>query len=675
MFEEIFDKYELKNHHELITEVLPRGYNVNSSLVDIDDVKKYPDKTQVTLFGYVNGYTSKPMNGRKALTRVSCKLFRDGKSVNCFWITATMKSKGMMFGLEKQTENNQLVQVTGKISSFVGSGNLRVVSIEQPKFVAMDGNSAQAADPTAFIVPEAMYKLKADMTVFKLKNGFREVIKNFDKYSNENEDEFLPLELEKELELQPLQKSLEFMHGFKPIPRAKFQDFMNYPGFIKRVSAERVWSIIQSAHYASNEYKKEGMPKITDIDTASLKALSGMLPFELTKDQRSTIWNLLQVFVETCGSRSLVFGDVGSGKTMVAMFLAYILYKKGYQVVIMTPTSILSKQHAEEFQEFLGGDADVFLVHSKTKAREKTKINKHLKADKPAIVVGTTSVNSLEYTNVGAVFIDEEQKLGVHAKEKIAKKFNNEPHLVYMTATPIPRTLAASIYTNFHVFQIKTKPKNRLERLTSLMDATSPDKSELSMIAQRLENKEQALVIIPSIDSNELANVKGTIAKYSRFFQGRKIKAIHGRLDKKEVEEIIESYMNGDFEILVATTMVDSGFSNKMLSFVFIENADRFGIAQLHQIRGRCGRGELQGHCYLVPTAGKQMKEHTQARLSFVCKSEDGFKLSEFDLNSRGSGDLKGTVQSGTELNLIEWTKEIDAMKNYLEKHFEKKAS
>lgn len=144
------------------------------------------------------------------------------------------------------------------------------------------------------------------------------------------------------------------------------------------------------------------------------------------------------------------------------------------------------------------------------------------------------------------------------------------------------------------------------------------------------------------------------------------IKSINGRMDKKETEAIIEEYMQGKFELLIATVMVDSGFSNKNLSFVFIENSDRFGIAQLHQIRGRCGRGELQGHCYLVPTSFKSMKDLTRKRLNYVCESEDGFALSEFDLSLRGSGDLKGEVQSGTEMNLIEWIDEIEEMKKYI---------
>jgi len=667
MFEEIFEKYGLENQHEIITEITPKGYNINSLMVELDEIGKYPDKTQITVFGYIDKFESKAMNGRKSLTRISCKLYKDGKSTNCFWVVATATVRKVLFGLEKQAPEGNLIQVTGKVSSFEGSGGFRITSIEQPKLNALSEDTSSSQRTEGFIVPEAMYRLKQDITSFKLKNAFRVIIKDLDKYKEKYKLEFLPESLEKEMDLQPLKKSLEFMHGMKPIPIDKFEDFINYTGFNKRVSAERIWSIILSSFLDAKEQPSSKM-NITNEDIEILKKISELIPFELTEDQKKTIWNLLKVFSDTLGSRSLVFGDVGSGKTMVAMFLSYILYKKGYQVAIITPTSILTKQHYEEFVKFLG-EKDVFIVHSKTKAKEKEKLNNHLRKGLPAIVLGTTSANSLEFTNVGAVFIDEEQKMGVHAKEKIVKQFNNEPHLIFMTATPIPRTLAASIYTNFHVFQIRNKPKNRLPRITKILDIEESYKEEYQMILKRLQNKEQALVIIPSIDSNELANVTSTRKKYSNIFKGITIKSIHGRMDKKEVEEIIEDYMNGKFELLIATVMVDSGFSNKNLSFVFIENADRFGIAQLHQIRGRCGRGELQGHCYLVPTSFKKMKELTAKRLNYVSSSEDGFELSEFDLSLRGSGDLKGEEQSGTEMNLIEWVNEIEIMKNYIKEN------
>ncbi len=666
MFEEILEKYGLANHHEIITEIIPRGYNITSLMVELDEINKYPDKTLVTLFGYIDKFESKQMNGRKALTRISAKAYKDGKSVNLFWIVSTMSAKKVMWGLEKNCDGNNLIQITGKINSFDSGSGYKIYSIEQPQLNSLSADVSSNQRSEGFVIPEAMYRLKDDITVFKLKHAFRTLIKDLPKYIEKTPHLFLPLEIEKELGLQPLKQSLEYSHGMKPIPINKFEDFINYPGFNRRISAERIWSIILSSFLDAKEQKSSKM-MITNEDKELLKWLGTQIPFELTPDQKTTIWELLKVFSDTLGSRSLVFGDVGSGKTMVAMFLSYILYKKGYQVAIITPTSILTKQHYEEFVHFLG--KDVFLIHSKTKKREKDSINKHLSAGKPAIVLGTTSVNSLEFKNVGAVFIDEEQKMGVGAKEKLVKQFNNEPHLVYMTATPIPRTLAASIYTNFHVFQIRNKPKNRLPRITKILDSDVNYKDEYEMIRERMKKGEQGLVIIPSIDSNELASVSSTRKKYSKIFPDITIKAINGRMDKKDVETIIEEYMNGEFELLIATVMVDSGFSNKSLSFVFVENADRFGISQLHQIRGRCGRGVLQGHCYLVPTSFKSMKDLTRKRLSYIESSEDGFELSEFDLKLRGSGDLKGDVQSGTEMNLIEWVNEIDVMKKYIKEN------
>lgn len=667
MFEELFENYDLKNQHELITEITPKAYNVNSLTIELDEIGKYPDKTQITVFGFIDKFESKVMNGRKSLTRISCKVYKDGKSTTCFWIVATQTAKKVLFGLEKQSPENQLVQITGKVSSFEADGGFRIVSIEQPTLSSLSEDAVGSQRTEGFVVPEPMYRLKKDTTVFKIKNAFRTVIKNLDNYKVKYKNEFLPEELEKTLELRSLKESLEYVHGLRPIPVNKFESFLNYPGFIKRINAERIWSIILSSFLDAKEKKSSEM-SITQEDIDTLKKLTTLIPFDLTEDQKKTIWGLLNVFSHSLGSRSLVFGDVGSGKTMVAMFLSYIMYLKGYQVVIITPTSILTKQHYEEFTKFLG-NKDIFLVHSKTKQKEKSNINEHLKNGKPAIILGTTSANSLEYTNVGAVFIDEEQKMGVFAKEKIVKQFNNEPHLIFMTATPIPRTLAASIYTNFHVFQIRNKPKNRLPRITKILDNENIDLSEISMIENRLKKGEQALVIIPSIDSDELANVKSTTKKYRNLFKNITIKSINGRMDKKETEAIIEEYMEGKFELLIATVMVDSGFSNKNLSFVFIENADRFGIAQLHQIRGRCGRGELQGHCYLFPTSFKSMKDITKKRLSYICESEDGFTLSEFDLSLRGSGDLKGEVQSGTEMNLIEWINEIEEMKKYIKEN------
>lgn len=664
MIDILLENYELENEHEIITDITPKGYNASSLMVPLDKVVSYSDKTIVTLFGYIDKFETKAM-GRK-LTRISAKLYKDGSSVSLYWISSNQKAKKVLFSLEQQTPKETLMQVTGKISSFTLSRGIRIVQIEQPKLNAIGGDLEVGEQRTqGVIVPEPLYVLKKGTTVFQIKHAFKEIIKNLDKIKNKY---YLPEDLAKEMKLKPLDMSLKYIHGFIPIKVNKFEEFIQYPEFNKRLSLEKIWRIILESTLSVNE-KDIPSIKINNKDIDLLKEMSARLPFELTEDQKKTMWELLKVFSQKTGTKSLVFGDVGSGKTLVALFIAYVLKQKGYQVAILTPTSILSKQHFEEAIKYLK-DKNIYLIHSKTKAKEKTEINKVLNSGTPAIVIGTTSLNSLNFKNLKAIFIDEEQKMGVSAKEKLYKQFNEQPHMIYMTATPIPRTLAASIFTNFHVFQIKTKPKNRKERITQIFHFEKTKSTILFEVEERMKNGEQTLIIVPSIDSNDMVNVSGTVKKYKKYFPKAKIEFIHGRMKKEEVEDIIERYMNGNFDILVATVMVDSGFSNKKISHVFIENADRFGISQLHQIRGRCGRGEKQGYCYLVP--GKQnIKDLTKKRLQYVTESEDGFKLSEKDIELRGSGDLAGEKQSGMDLNFIDWVGEIEIMKEYIKENLD----
>ena len=658
MSKKIYKNYELSSTIDIITSIIPKGYNSTSITSEISEVKNRPDGMLVTVSGYIDGFEEKSVNEK--LSNIRAKLFNNGETLYLQWITSKQSVKKMIFALKKSAKKDTLLQVSGKVSSYK-SGVNRFVSLTSPKIEAIgSSNSNQSA--SVIIVPEPQYKLKKDTTYFDIKNAFKRIIKDI-RSEKIDTSLFLPKALEKEFKLQPLAKSLEFMHGMKPITVDKFNAFMEYDGFQRRIDAERIWKILLST---SKKIDSKDKPTINygRDEIGHIKEILNKLPFELTDDQKKSINNFLKLLGSESGTRSLIYGDVGSGKTLVALISMYVILKSGGQSALIAPTTILAKQHYEEAKE-LFGEENVEFLSTKTKLKEKKRIFSRIANGDALIIIGGTSINNAEFTNLKAVFIDEEQKVGVHAKEKLFLE-NEGSNLILMTATPIPRTLASAIFTNFNVFQIKAKPKNRKERITKIFKFDS--NAELSEIEKRMNNGQQTLIIVPSIDCDEMVNAVEVEKRYKKMFPSNEIRMINGKMDKDEVEKTISEYMDNKFPMLIATVMVDSGFSNKNIAHVFIEGADRFGISQLHQIRGRCGRGGLQGYCYLVPSPGK-INEATQKRLQSIVNSEDGFELSQKDIELRGSGDLDGVKQSGTDLNFIEWIDEIKVMKEYIEEN------
>ena len=652
LFSGILEKYGLEKLSDAVTEIVPKGYITDNVRLKISEVSKYPDKTNVTIYGYINSFVSKDF-GKKGLKRVSAKLFYNGESITLFWIINKSKERALIYSLSQTAAPDVFVQVSGKVSSFE-SGQKRVVMIASPKLSRAEVSTTSSSDPGKITV-EPMYVLRKKTTVHQIQNLFRHILNDFDNFSFR----FMPKELEKRIEAQDLKKSLLYLHGFKPIPLEKLESFLNYKGFFDRINLEKIWETIYSSHKNNTE---TNMPSImyTKEELLEMKNLISKIPFVLTEDQMLAVRGLIELFRKSTKTRSLVYGDVGSGKTVVAILVSAMMHLKGMQIAIIAPSSILAKQHYEEAKK-LFPDMNVFLVHSKTKISEKRKIQKHLLSGESAIVFGTTSVNSLEFKNLFCVFIDEEQKFGVAAKEKLYEKYGT--HLIFMTATPIPRTLASSIFMNFSVFKVAQKPSHQKPRVTKIIKDF--DRKQVGFISKKIfEGREQALVVVPSIDSDDLVNIENAENKYKKYFPDAVIQSIHGKMKKEEVDKTIEDFMGGGFDILISTTMVDAGFSNKNLSFVFIENPDRFGIAQLHQIRGRCGRGSKKGFCFLM--AGDRIGKKSYARLNTLCESEDGFYLSEMDLKMRGSGDISKSVQSGMDLNFMFYKEEIEEMKKYL---------
>ena len=657
MTKRINTNYQIETPLDMITSIIPKGYNISEISSNISDIKKHPDGMIVTVLGYIDSFDEKTINDK--LVNITAKLYKDGQNVYLKWITSKAGLNKMKFALKKSAPKETLLQVSGKIKSYSSGGN-RYISITSPKIEKIGGESR--ARTNGIIIPEPQYVLKKDTTYFELKTAFKKIIKQLSD-NKMNIDEFLPKELEEQFKLQGLVKSLNYMHGMIPLPIHKLNDFIAYNGFRRRVDAERIWKILKSTSKKTTVNSNQQTINYSVKEIGVIKDTLSKLPFELTIDQKKSINEFLKLLSCESGTRSLIYGDVGSGKTLVALISMNVILSNGGQSVIITPTTILAKQHYEEAKELFGTE-NVEFISTKTKIGEKRRISKRIEAGEPIIVIGGTSINNLKFKNLKAIFIDEEQKVGVVAKEKLFIE-NPDSNLIFMTATPIPRTLAAAIFTDFNIFQIKAKPKNRKKRITKIFKF---DDAEIKRVKTRMiEDKQQTLVIVPSIDCEEMVNSVEVEKKYKKLFPESEVRAINGKMNRDEVEKRIEAYMNNEFPILIATVMVDSGFSNSNIAHVFIEGADRFGISQLHQIRGRCGRGELQGYCYLIPSLEK-VSDSTMDRLNSIVKSEDGFELSQRDIELRGSGDLDGVKQSGTDLNFIEWIDEIKVMKEYIER-------
>jgi len=659
ILKKILTNYNLETVGDIIRSITPKGYNIAARTVDISQVKTYPDKTSITTTGYIDKFESEVIGRKGHLGKIKAKLFSKGESITLIWMVSIKASKKMQYSLKKSAKKDTLLQVSGKVDSFITGNGSRIVYLTNAKIEQIGGESKVSG---GVVIPEPQYLLKKDTTYFDIKKVMRQIHSDL-MAGKINRKDFLPLSLEQEFKLQDLAKTIKFMHGMKPLPIEKFDGFINYDGFLRRINAEKIWSILLS----TSKVKQNIKPTIIYDDSAKaiVKSILDKLPFTLTKDQLDSIDGFLTMLSEGSETRSLIYGDVGSGKTLVALITAYVQYKQGFQVAIITPTTILSKQHYEEAIELFGKNAVAFIT-TKTKLSEKRRVNKLLDDGEPLIIIGGTGINNLSFKNLSSVYIDEEQKIGVTAKDALYNKFKLV-NSVFMTATPIPRTLASAVFTNFTIFQIKAKPKNRKKRITKIFKFGARDKKELFDIDLRMtEDKQQTLIVVPSIDCEDMVNANQVREKYSKLFPSQEIRVIHGKMKKTDVDKEISDYMENKYPILIATVMIDSGFSNKNIAHVFIEGADRFGMSTLHQIRGRCGRGEKQGYCYLVPSVGAN-SDSTKKRLKAIVDSEDGFELSQKDIELRGSGDLDGVQQSGVELNFLEWIDEIPRMKDLIE--------
>ena len=380
-----------------------------------------------------------------------------------------------------------------------------------------------------------------------------------------------------------------------------------------------------------------------------LSSLKESIPFELTSAQRNVIREILLDQKRSYPMNRLLQGDVGSGKTIVALIALFNIIDNGYQGALMAPTEILAQQHYEESRKLLDPfGIQVEILTGSTKKSDRERILKFLEEGKPLLMVGTHALieDKVNFRNLGMIVTDEQHRFGVNQRAKLKKK-SREAEVLVMSATPIPRTMALTMYSDLDLSVIDELPKGRKEVKTMLL-GESDRKACYRKVIEEVEKGRQAYVVTPLIDldeDGELNSVMGLFEELSKgYLKGIRIGYIHGKMTSKEKALVMEKFKSGSLDVLISTTVIEVGVNVQNASLMVIENAERFGLAQLHQLRGRVGRGEYQSYCILI---GHIKSIVTHDRLSIMEKSNDGFFIAEEDMRQRGTGELFGVNQSG----------------------------
>jgi ATP-dependent DNA helicase RecG len=375
--------------------------------------------------------------------------------------------------------------------------------------------------------------------------------------------------------------------------------------------------------------------------------LNSKMPFTLTNAQRKVISEIMKDMNNTEPMNRLIQGDVGSGKTIVAFYCAMIAMLNGYQAALMAPTEILAEQHYRSFKKLFGDDLECELLISSIKKAEKEKIKARAESGQIPLLIGTHALiqEDVTFKNLGFIIVDEQHRFGVEQRLHLINK--GTPDILVMTATPIPRTLSMTLYGDLDVSIIDEKPAGRIAIVTKLVYENKRQVVH-DFIRSELEKGRQAYFIYPLIEESEklmLKNAKDAARHLAEEFKGHKVGLLHGKLRQDEKDEVMKDFKAGKIHLLVSTTVVEVGIDVPNATIMFIEHPERFGLSQLHQLRGRIGRGDVRSVCIMMVSSG--LSEPAQKRLNIMVATDDGFKIAEEDLVIRGPGEFLGTRQHG----------------------------
>lgn len=458
-------------------------------------------------------------------------------------------------------------------------------------------------------------------------------------------DDFMPPSVLGTMKLPPLIKSIREVHF--PSPDTKVTELCDFNSTWQRRLIFDEFFVLELALSIRRRGIKKRPGISFDVKQEWLEMINSKLPFQLTGSQLKVIDEILKDMRSPEPMNRLIQGDVGSGKTIVAFYAAAISILNGKQVAMMVPTEILAQQHYKNFQSLFGDSFKAELLISSINKVEKQRIKKSIEDGSTGFVVGTHALiqEDVNFNSLGLIVVDEQHRFGVEQRLNLIKK--GVPDTLVMTATPIPRTLAMTLYGDLDVSVINEKPKGRQAIATRVV---TEDKRKVvyEFIRSEMEKGRQAYFIYPLIEESEklmLKNAKDAARHLSAEFKGWKVGLLHGRMRQEEKDEVMVAFKEGKISMLVSTTVVEVGIDVPNATVMFIEHPERFGLSQLHQLRGRIGRGDVRSVCIMM--AGTNPTDVATRRLMAMAATDDGFKIAEEDLALRGPGEFFGTRQHG----------------------------
>ena len=607
----LLNKLKIYTLKDLI-EYYPRDYEDRSKPKNLYECT---DGEEVLIEAMPTGRISEMHKGRMTISRLIVK----DQTGTCY---ITWFNQGY---LRDKFQPGRMYRFFGKISN--KSGRLEMNS---PVYDEIDQSKN-----TGKIIPiyPLTYELKQTTLRRIIENGLLEVKGQL--------PETLPEYILKENNLWDINNTIERIHF--PV---EFSDFNKAR---ERLVFEELLTTQLALLKLKNNYEHEtdGIQFSKDV---YMSDVINILPFKLTKAQLRVLEEIDRDMESNKPMNRLLQGDVGSGKTVVAMISAYKAVKSGYQATIMAPTAILASQHLESFQGILEelGIRTELLISSITK-KKKTEILEKLQNGEIDILIGTHAIleENVIFKNLGLVVTDEQHRFGVKQRGTIASKGQN-PDIIAMSATPIPRTLALILYGDLDISIIDELPPNR-KKIETYAVRKNMEERVNKFIRKQIKEGRQAYIVCPLVEENEdMEGLQSVIELAERYqketFSEYKVAYLHGKMKPKEKDEIMLKFKDGEIQILIATTVIEVGVNVPNASIMVVENAERFGLAQLHQLRGRVGRGEYQSYCILKYEGNG---DTIRQRMKVMCDTNDGFVISEKDLELRGSGDFFGTEQHG----------------------------